>query len=379
MAHMREVARKKAPNGIAYEVHWREGDKKMQRTFTVKREAERFALNVENAKASGDTTKPMARATKTFREVATASLEASRARLKPGTVLQYEHILEKRLLPRFGSRRISAIAGEDVEKWVGDLVAEGLAPNSVHNYYVLLNKTLRYALRHRLIPFNPADGVELPKNVRSEDFAPVFLTAKQVGALADEMTAPLNTLTRFAAYTGLRAAEIAGLRVRDINLAAGHVEVRQTMKWMNKEWKAGTPKSARSTRNVPLVHSGLKTELRMLLLAHPNSGDPDALFWPGRHAHSHVLDYSQPMNVGSVLRYYLRPAAERAGLPTRIRFHDLRHTFASLMLAAGFKPYEVSRWMGHASVSTTDGIYGHLYPTDYNEQITRFEAFVAEA
>jgi integrase len=49
------------------------------------------------------------------------------------------------------------------------------------------------------------------------------------------------------------------------------------------------------------------------------------------------------------------------------------------MLAAGFKPYEVSRWMGHASVSTTDGIYGHLYPTDYNEQITKFEAFVAEA
>ena len=271
---------------------------------------------------------------------------------------QYEHLLEKRLLPRFGSRRISAIVVEDVEKWIGDMVAEGLAPNSVHNYYVLPNKTLRYALRHRLIPFNPADGVELPKNVRSEGFAPVFLTAKQVEALA---------------------AEIAGLRVRDINLAAGHVEVRQTMKRIGKEWKVGTPKSARSTRNVPLVQSGLKTELRMLLLAHPNSGDPDALFWPGRHAHSHALDYSQPVNLGAVLRYYLRPAAERVSIPPRIRFHDLRHTFASLMLAAGFKPYEVSRWMEHASVSTTDGIYGHLYPTDYNEQITKFEAFVAEA
>lgn len=96
-------------------------------------------------------------------------------------------------------------------------------------------QTFRYALRHRLIPFNPADGVDLPKSVRSEGFAAVFLTAKQVEALATEMTAPLDTLVRSAAYTGLRAAEIAGLRVRDLNLAAGHVEVRQTMKWMNKE------------------------------------------------------------------------------------------------------------------------------------------------
>lgn len=379
MAHLREVARKKAPNGIAYEVHWRDGDRKMQRTFTVKREAERFALKVETAKEAGDTTRTLVRTSKTFREVATASLDASRARLKPGTVLQYEHILEKRLLPRFGSRRISAIAGEDVEKWIADLVAEGLAPNSVHNYYVLLNKTFRYALRHRLIPFNPADGVELPKNVRSEGFAPVFLTAKQVEALAAEMSAPLDTLVRFAAYTGLRAAEIAGLRVRDLNLAAGHVEVRQTMKWINREWKVGTPKSARSTRNVRLLHRGLIAELKRLMLAHPNSGDPDALFWPGRHARSHALDYSQPMNVGAVLRYYLRPAAERAKLPPRIRFHDLRHTYASLTFAAGFKPHEVSRWMGHASVSTTDGIYAHLYPSDYSDDIARFEAFVAEA
>lgn len=59
-----------------------------------------------------------------------------------------------------------------MEKWISDMVAEGLVPNSGHNDYVLLNKTFRYALRHRLIPFHPADGVELPKNIRGEDFAP---------------------------------------------------------------------------------------------------------------------------------------------------------------------------------------------------------------
>ncbi|MCS5522371.1 tyrosine-type recombinase/integrase [Curtobacterium flaccumfaciens pv. oortii] len=77
--------------------------------------------------------------------------------------------------------------------------------------------------------------------------------------------------------------------------------------------------------------------------------------------------------------YYLVPAAQRANVVQHMRFHDLRHTYASLMLAAGFKPYEVSRWMGHASVSRTHTIYGHLYPTDYDDQIARFAAFVPEA
>lgn len=58
-----------------------------------------------------------------------------------------------------------------------------------------------------------------------------------------------------------------------------------------------------------------------------------------------------------------------------MRFHDLRHTYASLMLAAGFPPYEVSRWLGHASLATTDSIYAHLYPSDYASLVDRFEAF----
>lgn len=111
----------------------------------------------------------------------------------------------------------------------------------------------------------------------------------------------------------------------------------------------------------------------------PNGGDPDALFWPGRANGSRRLDWARPIDVGGFRSYYLVPTARRLGVVPHLRMHDLRHTYASLMLAAGFKPYEVSRWMGHASVSTTDGIYGHLYPSDYADQIARFEAFAAEA
>lgn len=164
--------------------------------------------------------------------------------------------------------------------------------------------------------------------------------------------------------------------VRDVNLAAGHVEVRQTLQRTGGEWRTGTPKSARSTRNVPLMHRGLTADLRRLLLTHPESGNPDALFWPGRTHGSHAVDWSRPLDTGSFLRNYMRPALDRVGLP-QMRLHDLRHTYASLMLAARFSAFEVSRFMGHASASTTSDLYGGLIPVDRTEQISRFEAFVA--
>ncbi|AYF97003.1 tyrosine-type recombinase/integrase [Protaetiibacter intestinalis] len=377
MAHITEVGRKK---GTAFEVHWRDADVKKMRTFRLRKEAEKFAARVELEKAEGRSTEPLISRGQTVAQVIEASLAASAQRLKPGTLAGYRTLYAAQIAPRFGAKRIAGVGSQEIEKWIADLVKAGLAPNTVHNYYVALNKLFRYALRHRLIAHNPCEAVELPKVTVREDFAPVFLTAAQVETIAAELdkTKPLGTLIRFAAYTGLRAAEIAGLRVRDVNLAAGHIEVRQTVKRLGREWVVGTPKSARSTRQVPLLNRALVTELRTVLLSNPNSGDPDALFWPGRANGSRRLDWTRPIDVGGVRQYYLVPAAQRLKIVGHMRMHDLRHTYASLMLAAGFKPYEVSRWMGHANVSTTDGIYGHLYPSDYTDQIARFEAFVAD-
>lgn len=377
MAHVTTVERK---NGVAYEVHWREGGKKKMRTLAVKRDAERLAARIESDLATGTTTAPHSNRGKTFAQVTADSLDASRPRLKPGTVAQYENLYEKRVLPTFGKKRIAQVTSEDVEKWLAGLIAEGLAPNTVHNHFVALNKVFRYAGRHRLIGHNPCTAVELPKNQARSGFAAVFLTAAEVERVAKELdrNEPYGTLIRFAAQTGLRAAELSGLRIRDVNLTAGHVEVRQTIKRINGKWTVGTPKSARSTRNVPLLSRALIAELRRYLLTHPHSGDPDALFWPARSNGSRRLDWTRPIDTGGVRGYYLVPAAKRLGIAEHMRFHDLRHTYASMMFAAGFKPYEVSRWMGHASLATTDGVYGHMYPSDYNAHIAQFEAFVAE-
>lgn len=110
--------------------------------------------------------------------------------------------------------------------------------------------------------------------------------------------------------------------------------------------------------------------------SHPNSGDPEALLWPGRVLGSHLVAFDRVLDIGSFRPNYLGPAVAAEGLDP-IRFHDLRHTFASLALAAGFQPYEVSRWLGHANLATTDAIYAHLYPSDYSSHLDRFSAFVA--
>ena len=305
---------------------------------------------------------------------------ASAPALKDRTVRGYRQIYDKRVLPWFGSRRVNAVTRADVQTWVTPLHGEGLSPATVHHHYVALKKAFRFAQQDRLITYNPCDGVKLPKAATVGDFAPRFLTAAEVERIAARLDAtapPYGLLVRFAAYTGLRAGELTGLRVRDLNLKAGHVEVRQTLARIGGVWKVSTPKSARSSRNVPLVERALVRDLREYLFAHPNRSGPDALLWPGRVSGSHLVTFDRVLDTGSVLRNYLRPAVEAEGL-AQMRLHDLRHTFASLMLAAGFPPYEVSRWLGHANLATTDAIYAHLYPSDYSAHVDRFSAFVAE-
>ncbi|PPF82100.1 hypothetical protein C5C14_03975 [Rathayibacter rathayi] len=361
-------------------MRWRDGNGSFkQRTFNVKRDAERFGMKVEPELERGAGTEPLVKNSKTVAEVVAASLAASKPELKPRTYRSAELLCSGRVLPRFGKRRITTLTRAEVQVWVGKLRAEGLAPMTMHHCYVALRKVCKHALHDRLISFNPCDGVKPPKNHNAGQFAPSFLTAAQVEALAGQLStaAPYDLLARFAANTGLRAGELAGLRVQDVDLARGHVQVRQTMQHVAGEWRAGTPKSKRSTRDVPLLHSGLIRNLRAYLLQHPHSGDPSALFWPGRAVGgSHQPDYARVMDNASFRRNYFRPALAAAGLHD-MRVHDLRHTAASLWLAAGFQPYEVSRWLGHSNVTTTDTIYAHLYATDYTSHIAKFDAFLA--
>lgn len=217
-------------------------------------------------------------------------------KLKPGTLAGYRLMYDRAIVPEFGRLRITSVTLQRVEAWVAKLTAQGLAPHTAHIYWVGLSRLFTYAIRHHIHPGpNPCAAVERPKSRPREDFAAAFLTAAQVEALAhvlSEREGWMGTLFRFMSFTGLRASEVAGLRVRDVVLtsAGAHVEVRQTYRRINNVWIKGTRKSTRSTRGVPILSKALVVDLRKVLVLNPNSGDPEALFWPYRDNGSRRLN-----------------------------------------------------------------------------------------
>lgn len=261
MAHVRTL--KRADGAKRYEVRWRQAGTFKQRTFSVKRDAERFALRMEDEIERGQSTDVYVRRGTTVRDAVEGSMAASEAKLKPRTFNSYRQSYDNHVLPTLGARRVSSITAQDVERWVAGLSASGLSPATVRNTFVALNKAMRYAVRHKHITANPCSGTELPRSTAGEAFQPRFLTPEDVEKLASELDhlPPYGLMVRFAAYTGLRAGEMAGLRIRDINLLRHEVSVVRTLQRIRGEWCVGTPKSARSTRNVPLLLPDLVSAL----------------------------------------------------------------------------------------------------------------------
>jgi len=194
-------------------------------------------------------------------------------------------------------------------------------------------------------------------------------------------------MVELMAYTGLRAAEVAGLEVGDLVFAPGRrcaVNVRRTKVRKNGEWVTGTLKSKKSRRTVPLPPWLAERMADYLTDDHQRANEPTAPLWPSRHngggyrakgeRYAVPLDWSQPLAMGTLYDTILKPALEAVGLPASrpatkeapatqgVRLHDLRHTFAVLQLSAGMHFMQVSKWLGHSTFTLTLDTYGDYIP-----------------
>lgn len=384
MAGIREVKRK---SGSAWEVRWTDAGRDCQITCKTLKEAEREQLRIEDELLAGRST--LYRVDKrTVREVVEACIAASEPRLKHKTIDGARSIAKNHIVPAFGQRRIGSLRAVDIERWVGKL-SKKLSPGSVRNIYNVLNKSLKYALRHDWIANNPCTGVELPKDNSEVQDDRCFLTPQQVQILAAALSEKeqwFGLLVRMAAYTGLRAGELAALRIRDINQLHRVVEVRRTVaRRAGKGWITTAPKSKRSVRDVPLTRS-LAAELTEWIAAHPDRTNPDASLWPGSRntGKGGAVDWSRTFDIGNLVKRYFRPLRDSgallsAGIPAAMRWHDLRHTYASVMAAAGRDVRLVSQWMGHSSISVTEKTYVHLFRIDHSSEMDAVEAFLSGA
>lgn len=264
-------------------------------------------------------------------------------RYKPSVIRSYETSMRLHVLEDLGAAKLSAISRFDIQAVADRMLAAGADPSTIRNAMMPLRVVYRRALG-REVAVNPTVGLELPAvRGRRDRIASVEEAAALIAGLPDDQQA----LWACAFYAGLRLGELRALRDEDVDLAAGVIHVRRS--WDRKDG-AIEPKSRAGTRKVPIV-----ALLRVHLAAHRlrNRG---GLFFGDRES---------PLDDTLARRQAAKVWAAKK-LPV-FGFHDARHTYASLSIAAGVNVKALSTYMGHSGIAITLDRYGHLMPGNETE------------
>jgi integrase len=285
--------------------------------------------------------------------------------LKPKTVAGHIQMLHKHVLPRWGNAPITSVTKAGIREWVGDLITGGCKPDVIRCSVDALRLSCKAALEAGIISTDPVIGISLPRRPKREMHP---LTVEQIEALAEAISHPelkpggngarvgrserpdLGLAVRLAAYTGLRAGELWAIRRKHVDLDHRIIRVMESVTEVGGELIFGSTKTG-ANRAVTWPAS-LDEAIANHLATRPD--DPDALVF--------VSTTDTPMRHSGFMKRSFKPALERAGLPQGTRFHDLRHTHASLLIAMGAHPKAIQERLGHSSITITLNIYGHLFP-----------------
>jgi integrase len=283
---------------------------------------------------------------------------ATTAALRPTTRRDYRVLLDNQVLPAFAGARLADLDALAVREWLAVLVGGGLSAKRARKAHQVLSQVLDAAVDGGKLARNVAAGVKLPKVQRRELH---FLNAVQVEQLADSIDPRFATLVRVAAYTGLRPCELVALRVSRLDLLRGTVRVAEAAPEVagRLEWGGVKTHEARTVR----LPRFLCDELGAYLADRPH-GPEDLVF---------TAPLGGPLRESKFVPGYFKPAVAAVGLPPTLRFYDLRHTAASLLIREGASVKAVQRQLGHATASITLDTYGHLFPDELDELAGRLE------
>jgi integrase len=289
-----------------------------------------------------------------------------RIRVRPVTFNNYENLCRLYIRPELGLRQLAAITPLEIQALYGRLLERQLSPRTIRLVHSTLHGAFAQAVKWRMLSNNPTERVDLPRHKREEtrplspEEARRFLKAAhgtRFGVLFELLLA-----------TGLRPGEALGLKWEDVDLTTGRIAIQRSL---TRAGDLQEPKTARARRSIPLppsVTASLRQHRRKQAeerLATPNWRDLDLVF---------PAETGSPMQDRHVVRRYFKPLLLAANLPANIRLYDLRHTCATLLLAAGENPKIVSERLGHASVSLTLDTYSHVLPDMQESAASRLEA-----
>jgi integrase len=330
-------------NGKRWSARWRDANgKQRSRAFERKLDADNFLAGLRADLIRGSYIDPR-EGKVTLRSYAEQRWLPSQVHLRPNSANLYASHVANHVVPLLGDRPLGALRRPDCTAFVAALAAKPLAPSTVHTVYAVLRSLMQSAVEDQLIPANPCSRVPLP---RLDKRVVVPLAADAVAALAGKMPARYEVAVWLAAGAGLREGEVLGLTVPRVEFLARRLVVVEQM-----QNKILSPLKTRASRRVIPVDDLVLNAIT----AHMQRWLPG----PGRLLITNRL--GRPVQRNSFGSCW-REAVEAAGLPAGTRFHDLRHFFASSLIAAGLHPKVIQERLGHATMAETMDTYGHLFP-----------------
>lgn len=290
----------------------------------------------------------------------------AQAHCKPSTAEGYRQVSEKHLYPAIGERLLTDVSRAHIKRLVAVWLNEGLRKRTIHNILTPLKEAYQHAIDDQLVTMNPAAKLGRVISSRESGSAHITpLTADEVRTLLQQAktTAPLlYPLFLCAVRTGMRKGELLGLQWSDIDFTGRFIEVRRAI--VRRQLTSTKTHKIRRVDLSPQLAQVLREvkETRQLEAGLSGEAMPEWVF---------LTPHGSRMTI-EVVRTGFEACLDAAGL-RRIRFHDLRHTFASLLIQQETNPKYIQQQLGHGSINITLDVYSHLFQGDHRHHVHRLD------
>lgn len=300
----------------------------------------------------------------TFKEVAEQWLEYKKPSIRLSTWRKYEGY-HRNHFSCFHNYPINRVPIAMIEKYINEKMQSGMSIVTLRKTLVMLNQVMAYAVRHKFISNNPCRDIEkLRKNGKTEKTEISILKPDEIKSLLQNTGNPkYEMLFRLAIFSGAREGELLGLKWSDIHWEDSQIEIERTF----NEGAFQEPKTETSYRKIDIGQNTMSELKKWKVACPPNDLD---LVFPN--------EAGKPMNHNNMVNRHFKPAMVAANIE-KIRFHDMRHSYASLMLHQGESIKYIQKQMGHSSPTVTLNIYSHLIQDQNLEAVNKLEKAIFES
>lgn len=299
-----------------------------------------------------------------FQDVALKWLEQKKPNLRASTWLVYEGHTRNHF-DELKDLKINRITTSTIEKWITDRQTAGMHFLTIRKVLVTLGQIMAYAVRHRYVDYNPFRDAERPKKQPGESKGKIrILTPDEINRfLVVVKSQKYKTLFMLAIMSGARQGELFGLKWSDIDWINSQIHIQRTF----NNQALYDPKTETSIRKIDIGPTMMTALKKWKLACKPNDLD---LVFPNRAG--------QPLNHNNVVNRHFDPALKAVGIG-KMRFHDMRHTFASLLIEQGENIKYIQTQLGHSSPNVTLNVYAHLMKPVNQEAACRLENTIFSA